>query len=542
MNKLTVNSLDDLKQLHVAEHDVRRESRISQVLNAISLVRNATSTTDSEFVRTSFLRFILDGNREIDAECGYPAWLTPDHYRIMYDREGISRRVVNCEPEETWAEDPEIFEDENPLTLTKFEQAWINFNKEHNAYHHLQRIDILSGIGQFGILLLGIDDGKPLQEPIDGANDDGTFEEGLQHKILYMRPFSEDCVFCKIRETDPNSPRYGQPKMYTIHFRDFPNWGIQAGEIIARDVHWSRVIHVADNRKMSEVYGTPRMQPVWNRLFDLRKIYASAGEAFWKQIIQTLSFEVNPEVSQQGIPLDKDSIKAQMDLFQRGMQRYLAVEGLTVKSLPVTIADPTASVEINLKAIATTLRIPLRVLFGSEEAKLSSNQDSRAWIKRLRNRQTKYVNPLLIRPFINRLINLGVLPKPKKFDIEWPDLNLPTDQDKAALGLTRTQALSTYISGKVFMIIPPQQYLTQVLGFSAKQANLLIQGMGQFNDDSLLDDGEEDTSEGGGSPAGDDVNPNTIFQQDELSGKGTQGGRPPVGAQLVESPSLNKAE
>lgn len=512
------------------------------LINQMGLIRNMGVES---LVRTDFLRFLLDGPRDIDAECGYPSILTPLHYQAMFDREGIAARVVNVEPEESWTMDPEVFEDEDETTDTPFEQALDKLVKDFDIWSMLCRIDAISGIGQYGILLMGIDDEANLNEPIEGVNDDGSFDESAaQHKLLYLRAFDETVVFVKVRETDTSNPRYGLPKVYTVQFRDFPNWGVQAGEIINRDIHWSRVIHVADNRKMSEVYGVPRMQQVYNRLYDLRKIYSSSGEAFWKGAFPGLSFEVNPELADQDPTVDQESLKKQMEAYQNGLQRYIATTGLSVKTLPPTLIDPTGSIEAHLKAIAISKGIPYRILFGSEEAKLAGSQDSRAWNKRVAKRQGKYVSPMIIRPFIDRLIAMGILPKPKDYFIEWPDLNAPTDQDKASIALTQTQAISAYVTSGASQLMPPLEFFTLVMGYTTEEAERLIEAAGDFQQDTGMDLGDDDEQDDTGSEGGlgDETQPDqgNALDQQNLGRETTvpKGGKT-VEAQFIQMPSLN---
>lgn len=512
VQQVTVNSLDQLNALHASQVSSKQqkqmELRAALMQRAVETVRNSglTKNDASPIMRSALYNFLLDGPRNIDADCGYPEWLTPDHYRLMYEREGIAKRVVECEPKESWAMEPEVYEDEDPDTDTPFEAAWKELNKLHNFWHYLQRIDILSGIGQYGILLLGIDDGLDLKDPIDGVNDDGTFSEpATERKLMYLRPFSEEVVFCKIRETDPSNPRFGQPKIYTIHFRDFPNWGIQAGEIIARDVHWSRVIHVADNRKISEIYGVPRMHPVWNRLFDLRKTYASCAEAWWKGAFPGMAFEVNPELADQGVEMDTTSIREEMQKYMNGLQRYIAITGVSAKTLPPQLVDPTGTIEALLKSIAIALGIPYRVLFGSEEAKLASGQDAVAWAKRLSRRQREYITPLLIRPFVDRLINIGVLPKPaESYDVDWPDLNSPDDATKAQTALVKTNAISTYVQSGAAQLMPPREFFVHILGMTTEEAEQMIEAAEEFGEQMDLEQQAEGGLEGEPPPEGEE--------------------------------------
>lgn len=522
-------------------------SRLNMFERASKLVSNIGG---SELIRTNFLQFLLDGPRDIDQECGYPAWLTPDHYRAMYDREGVAKRVVECLPDETWALDPEVYEDEDPDVETKFEKEWKKLVKTMDIFNILHRIDVMSGIGSYGILLFGIDDGLDLREPVEGFDDDGGFDDNLDYKLQFIRPFSEIVTFVKTRETDVTNPRYGLPTRYTLQFRDFPNWGIQAGEIIARDVHWTRVLHVADNLlRESNIYGFSRMQQVYNRLVDLRKVYASSGEGYWKGGFPGISFEMHPDINQQGVQLDEESLKKQMADFQNNLQRYFAVVGMTAKTMPSNITEPTSYAESHLKAIAIALGIPYRILFGSEEAKLAGDQDNRAWNRRLGRRQSKYVTPRLVRPFVDRMIAYGVLPKPKDYFVDWPDLGSPTDKDKATIGLQKSQAMQAYIQGGGSQLMAPQDFLTSVQGYTNEEAESILDNAGEFNGGDGNEGGEEDyetdeedqqRDEGSlGGPAVPDQG-NVLTQKNLGRETTTAPGAKQVDTELVHMPELNQ--
>ena len=536
------------KQVNGAMGTMYLQQRMLAITNGLAQIQsNSTVWGGDPFIRSTFLRFLLDGNRDIDSECGYPSWLTPDHYRAMYDREGAAARVVHCEPEESWVEDPDLYEDEDPQTDTKFEKAWKKVLKDWNVWHHLLRIDILSGIGQYGVLLIGIDDGKELWEPVEGINDDGTTTGENKYKLLYLRPFDETVTFIKAREVDTNNPRYGKPTMYRIEFRDFPNWGIQAGEIIARDVHWTRVIHVADNRKMSEVFGIPRMQQVWNRLYDLRKIMAASGEGYWKGAFPGISFEIMPEIADQGIDFtddDKKALRQEMDDYQKGLQRYIALNGMHANPLPIQAVPPDAHAESNLKNIAIAKDIPYRVLFGSEEAKLAGTQDGKKWARRIRRRQLRYVEPLLIRPFVDRLIAFGVLPQPKEYFVDWPDLNAPADIDKAAIANQIAGAMAQYVQSGASQLVPPDVFLTKILGWTPEEAKDALESATKFTQSQMLDDGTQELEDHEGSLGTGGVQQDTgsVLLQDALSGTGTipkKGkNRQRVDSQMVNQPAI----
>ena len=112
-------------------------------------------------MRVSWMQAMIDPRRNLDHECGYPPMIVPKQYRYMYDREGPGSRVVKVYPDECWAVNPDIYEIEDPTEKTPFEVAWMRLSQSSwiNPLHYLHRVDVLSGIGRYGVLLIGTDDG-----------------------------------------------------------------------------------------------------------------------------------------------------------------------------------------------------------------------------------------------------------------------------------------------------------------------------------------------------------------------------------------------
>ena len=439
------------------------------------LANNATT------LRTEIIRRMLNPGKDINFSCGYPDTISKQDYKAIYEREGLAARVVSVWPDESWSMIPEVFETEKP-DETEFEKRWDDLLDSVEIYHYLHRIDVLSGIGRYGILLLGLDDGKDLNEPVEGVNDKTGEKVGnvTDRKLLYLRPFDENVVEIKNLEQDPSSPRFGFPVEYQITIED-----VQAGQSNSRtlDVHWTRVIHVVDNREVNEIFGRPRMQNVYNRLLDVRKILSGSGEMFWKGAFPGYVFEVNPELAKTGATIDSDSIKAEFQSYSNDLQRYLAITGVTAKSLAPQVTSPEDHLRAELQYIALSLGIPLRIWLGTEEGKLAGGQDAKAWRGRVKKRQNDYLSPLVIRNFIDRLIVIGVLPEPKEYTVVWPDLNTPSDEEKAKVALVKTESLAKYIQGDVASIIPPKEYLMEIQGMELEQAEAIEKAANDFVDD-----------------------------------------------------------
>lgn len=454
--------------------------------------------------RATWMRRLFGDERiqDIDKECGHPLLITIEEYLRLFRRGDIAQRVVNLYPGEAWGDDPEVYENENEED-TEFEKAWQDLDDNLSIFSFLHRVDVLSGVGRFGVLLLGFGDGIALNLPVADVPIDGTLPKTKSATVTalnYLRAFDESCVKVKTLEPDVKSPRYGKPVLYSISFGNQTSgaYAVEDGQKSENlvDVHWSRVIHVADNRTISEIYGSPRMEVVFNRLLDLRKIAGGSAEMFWKGGFPGMSLEAMPMVPGEEIEFDKAATEKQMDEYSQGLSRYIALVGMQAKVLAPNIADPTPSMTVQLKLIATAMGCPWRILIGSEAAQLASEQDTRAWNRRIQRRRTSYLNPFVLRPFINRLMAAGTLPLVAQYIIDWPGLNESEGLEKAQIALAQSQAMAQYVQSGASDMMPPFQYFTLVLGYSDAEAQAVV-------DAAVTQISDEDKSGLGGPEDGD---------------------------------------
>jgi len=236
------------------------------------------------------------------------------------------------------------------------------------------------------------------------------------------------------------------------------------------------------------------MEPVWNRLYDLRKVLGGSGEMFWKGGFPGIALETQPGVEGE---LDVEATREMMFDYMNGLQRYIATSSMTAKSLAPQIADPTPTFEAQLKAICVTLGVPFRVFMGIEEGVVSGDQATKAWNSRLVKRQGNYVTPMLIDPVLQRLVDFGAI-KPTKephgWTVVWPDLSASGEKDKAEVALIRTQAFAKYMGGGVGNLIPAMEYLTLIHGLPEDVAEAIMKAaVKQVTD--MDDEGGEDGTE-----------------------------------------------
>lgn len=448
-----------------------------QAANLQMVATNAALVDNLFTMRQEWLRALYDPARNVDRECGHPLEVTINDYVHAYERGDIAARIVELYPKESWVQRPDVYETEEE-DVTDFEKAWTELSKKLSIYPFLQRADILSGIGRFGIILLGFDDGGNMEDIVPSIGEDGNpVEGGKPSKLLYLRVFEENVVYIQSLQSDVKNPRYGLPQFYNIQFQELAvGVAQQTPPTVTRKVHWSRIIHVCDNRTNSEVYGQPRMKRVYNRLLGLAKVAGGSPEMYWKGGFPGISIQSHPSINPADIDFDKEDTKKQMALYQEGFQRYIATIGMDIKSLRVEISDPTPHFLLQMKLLAAAMACPWRILAGAEVGQLSSDQDTENWTKRIVARRIDYVDPFIIRPFVDRLLLVGSLPQPgaNGYKIAWPDLHTPSGQEIAEVADKRANALAKYIQAGGDAVITPFYFFTLVLEMTDEEAESVI--------------------------------------------------------------------
>jgi len=436
------------------------------------------------FSRTTLINKLMDARRDYDAECGYLATenITPEILKNLHDRDPVACRVNEIWPKECWSVSPTVYEDEDSETVTEFEESWDNLSRQLRGdslyqdeegspiWEALYRADVLSGIGHYGVLLLGLDDGKELSEPVEDTT--------KERRLLYLMPFDQSNAQITSLENDKKSARYGMPVGYSLRLNDPTSTyvgSIQGFNTQTLNVHHTRVIHLADNLTSSIVYGVPRTRPVYNRIQDLRKLYGGSAEMYWKGAFPGIAFETQPQLGSD-ITIDRADLKDQYEQYINGLQRVFALTGINVKTLAPQVADPTAQIRAHLEAICIVLGIPMRIFLGSERGELASSQDSGAWDGRVAFRRIMYLTPKVIVPFVDRLIKLGVLRKPKGFSVFWNNKRDLTEGEQADLATKRINAVASYVqSGAENAGITPLSFFTRFLGMDEDEAKTMIE-------------------------------------------------------------------
>lgn len=420
---------------------------------------------------TQFIRTLLGrlagvshgGARNSYQAFGYDAQPSMERFLSTYQRNGIANRIVRAYPKATWRDQP-VIRDEKGDSAQKqgedgkenknyspFVEAVEDFFEEKRVMHYMERVDRMAGIGQYGILVMGFAGEGQMSDPLESAN----------AKLIYLQPYGEQHTTISKYELDQNNARFGMPDIYSVRQQQVIGSGNAAG--VTFSVHHSRVLHVADNLEENETFGMPRLLPALNWLMDLEKVVGSGAETFWLNSRQGMSLSADKDANLS--KEDIEDLKKQAEEFENQLRRIIATQGVTASALNANVADPKPNIETLLDLISGTTGIPKRILIGSERGELGGDADENNWGQRIEERRKDFAYPVMLRPFIQQMIDTGNLPTPQgKWWIETPDSASLSPEKKAEIMLKKTQALATYANAPTAeTIVPPQEFRTDFL-------------------------------------------------------------------------------
>lgn len=314
-------------------------------------------------------------------------------------------------------------------------------------------------------------------------------------KLLYLRCFDESLVQVVQYESKMTNPRFGQPVRYLITLNDPRTQHGGVGLPLASVyVHWSRVLHFTDTHwqeSSSEVFSPPRLECVFNDIYDLYKIYGGGSEGYWKGSNPSLSVETHPSLGGD-VVVDKTGLKDMLENRNNSTTKDIMLMGMSAKTLPPQALDPTPYIEVRLTSISIKTGIPKRVLMGSERGELSSGQDSGEWDERVMERNNNLLTPRLIVPFVDRMVAFECLPEPEGYSVDWPDRKSATPLEKAQIAKARFEALQIYIAGNLESLITPMDALTTVGDMvTEEEAKAMLEAAEESQGDRMTQDPNE---------------------------------------------------
>jgi len=399
------------------------------------------------------------GDRDIYQALGYLTTINYQDYKDRYLRQDIAKAVIDRPVKATWRGELCLIESDND-NETELEKKFDELNKKLKLKSVFARADRLASIGRYGVIYLGLDDIKTTEDyaiPVKKG----------QRVLKSVRPFGEGSALIGEYESDVTNERYGMPLFYNIQVVN------TSGSSSTIKVHYSRILHIVEDPLESEIEGMPSMESIFNCLMDIEKISGGDAEMFWRGARPGMDAAVKDDYHMTAD--DETDLKDQFDEYEHNLRRILRTKGIELKQLEQQVADPSTHMDIQLQKISAATEIPKRILTGSERGELASSQDQDEWNTYVQARRDEYAEPNIVRPFVDRCIELQILPEPATdYDVDWSDLFAISEAQQVEIGLKRATALNQYSSNGISQqIVSPEAFLEYFGGFSQEDIELI---------------------------------------------------------------------
>ena len=447
--------------------------------------RNGLTKADKQMVVNALTRSLIPGqytgySLTNVAEYGldyygiprYPSEIGVADYKWMYRFNGLAKRIVNIYPSGCWQEFPTIREG-LVADKSEFEKVWntLSTDPKLKLPFNLLKADKLSGIGRFGILFLGLDDNKKADTPV-----------GKAKNLLYLRAFDESSVTISETDNDTSSARYGQPTFYQINLQEVGT----ATTTFPTKVHWSRILHIVEDTSESEIYGEPRLQSITPQVIDIALLLHGSTHMYIRGGFPGISFEADADTELTAE--DATAMRTQIEDYFQSMTRYLTTQGVKANSLSIQVASPEPYIKAQMEFISATTGIPSRMLAGSEQAQLASQQDRANFNDRIHARQDNYVTPGIVLPFIEKLQGIGILPPTSEpITCEWKQTDLSSRLEKAKISQMRADALAKYAAQPMApSIMSEEKFLGVILDCTPEQIKDIMASQTKLKPEDML--------------------------------------------------------
>jgi hypothetical protein len=215
------------------------------------------------------------------------------------------------------------------------------------------------------------------------------------------------------------------------------------------DVHPSRVIIWAGGG-VSPQYddGVPMLEAGYNSLVNLEKITGGSGESFLKNSARNVVVNFSPDADlsgavRRGADGDSEPVSVKQAL-NDGIRRLnsnadaaIVTQGATVDTLRADNIDPSPAWGISASEFAASVSLPMTVIFGQQTGRLASDEDQKQVNALCEERRDNEITPQ-VEELIRRLQACGLI-EPAEFEVEWEDLDAPTESDKLDRALKLVQ-------------------------------------------------------------------------------------------------------
>lgn len=380
-------------------------------MNPMQLVINAARRLEAMFPG-----YFPQSKHNHYRDFGWPDSITFAQLYAMYHRNGLARAGIDKTVLKTWQDNPELWETENP-DETQIERDIRQRFADLRLWQACATADRRALVGGYAGVILRLRDGKPFDQPVDRV------PGGLDGIAEVIPAWGGVGAQIGVAEwvTDTSSEDYGKPAMFRF------NEAAVGGQHQVRQfmLHPDRVLIWSDD---GTVHARSALEPGYNDLLDAEKVKGAGGEGFWKTARGSLALEAPADMDMaqmarsMGVDPSElaDKMNEQVEDFQKGFDKMLALQGMTAKTLPISLPVPEHFFAAPVQSFAASINIPTKILIGNQTGERASTEDARDWAQANNARRNNAVRPL-IGELVQRLERFGILPE-RDWHLHWSDL------------------------------------------------------------------------------------------------------------------------
>lgn len=363
------------------------------------------------------------------AQYGYPEQVSFGQLLAAYSRGGAGHGAVHKLLDKCWQHRPRIKKPDSD-DVSPWEKKLDELMRSIKGWQKLRDFDRRNMVGRYAALIYRVADSRRLDQPMVRAS-----------KLVDIVPLYEDQLKVTAWFTDQaDTENFGKPKMF--QYRSAPErWqDTQARPEQWVDVHPSRVQILAEGSVGDMFDGVPLLLAGFNSLVDLEKVSGGSAESFLKNSARTIVYKFDKDSSPQAITQNPDGTSSgksvaevlaeKSEALNKNIDASIALAGGEASTLQTQQSDPTKPFEVAANLFAASVQIPFTILFGQQTGRLASDEDKADFVARAVSRQVNELTPML-EEFVRRMQAAGVVEQ-GEFEVEWPPLDAPGDDEKFA--------------------------------------------------------------------------------------------------------------
>lgn len=364
-----------------------------------------------------------------------PAKLTREECEALYAFNGLAQRIVDI-----------------PVHDMAREGFVVNGDTENAVVQYLSKIgfdsalpDLLTWDRLFGgaVMVLFINDGGNLEQPL--KPDSITSIDGFRVYDRYEVDKTSDV------ETDPKSPRFGDPVLYRIT-------SVTGASFY---VHYSRAIELAGTKvsNRQKIANAGFGFSILDRVFEGLRAYGAVLQSLEEIVdsfeLRTVSISGLMEAIAEG---NEKALYERLELFEMGrhvLNTMLLDENEKFEKHASSVAGLPDIVEKFFDRISTDAGVPVRILLGRQTLgglEKSGSAETRDWYDYVAS-----IQKIILTPIVERVVFLSMKAKKgptngkiiEDWSITFNSLWQPTAEEDAGIRKTQSETDRNYIDSSV---------------------------------------------------------------------------------------------